>query len=97
MEQARYALQKIMCDAIRRLPAAEIPLAAWQLAAGSAVGEKTKALAFEAGILTIEVPDVTWRAQLRDMAAQFLSRLNQYSSVRVERIEFVLPRPQDAK
>lgn len=89
MELARDTLIKIVADALNRLPAAEVPLAAWQFAAGQAVADKTRALGFAEGVLTVEVPDATWRNQLRDMAPQFLSTLNHYT--RVERIEFVLP------
>jgi len=89
MEPARDTLIKIVADVLNRLPAAEVPIAAWQFAAGPAVADKTRALGFEEGVLTVEVPDATWRTQLRDMAPQFLATLNRYT--RVERIEFVLP------
>ena len=89
MELARDTLIKIVAEALNRLPAAEVPLAAWQFAAGQAVADKTNALGFADGVLTVEVPDATWRNQLRDMAPQFLSTLNHYT--RVDMIEFVLP------
>lgn len=89
MEPARDTLIKVVAQALNRLPAAEVPLAAWQFSAGQAVAAKTTALGFENGVLTVEVPDATWRNQLRDMAPQFLATLNLYT--RVERLEFVLP------
>jgi hypothetical protein len=48
-------------------------------------------LSFEDGVLTIEVVDSTWRAQLMDMAPQFLGRLNQLVSLKVERLNFIVP------
>lgn len=90
MELARNTLQKIVADTLKRLPAEQIPLAAWEFAAGKAVAEKTTALRFAEGVLTVEVPDATWRAQLGSMCNQFLSQLNQYSSIRIERLEFVI-------
>lgn len=90
MEIARNTLQKIMADTLKRLPADQIPLAAWEFAAGKAVADKTRALGFADGVLTIEVPDATWRSQLSSMANTFLSQLNQYSSQRIERLEFVV-------
>ena len=90
MEQARNTLQKIMAETLKRLPAEQIPLAAWEFAAGKAVAEKTRALGFSDGVLRVEVPDATWRSQLSSMSHQFLSQLNQYSSQRIERLEFVI-------
>ena len=90
MEPARKTLQKIMAETLKRLPAEQVPLAAWEFAAGKAVAEKTRAVGFADGILTVEVPDATWRSQLNSMTNQFMSQLNQYSSQRIERLEFVI-------
>ncbi len=90
MRPAADLLNKIVVDSLRRLPASEVPLAAWEFAAGRAVAERTRALSFTGGTLTVEVPDATWRSQLRDMAPAFLSKLNHFSSVRVQRLEFTL-------
>ena len=97
-------MQRIMAEAIRRLPPEQLPEAAWDFAAGRAVAEKTRVLGCNLGrnlgcnlgcnlsgekqTLLVEVPDATWRAQLYAMAPQFLARLNQF--VPVERIEFTL-------
>ena len=90
MDLARNTLQKIVADTLKRLPPEQVPLAAWEFAAGKAVAEKTRALAFAGGVLTVEVPDATWRGQLGSMTNQFLSQLNQYSSQRIERLDFVI-------
>jgi hypothetical protein len=74
-----------MAEVLRRLPAAELPGAAWGFAAGAAVAEKTRVLGYDeassAKLLTVEVPDATWRAQLAAMTPQFLARLNLYLAV----------------
>jgi predicted nucleic acid-binding Zn ribbon protein len=88
MEQASSTLQRIMAQTLERLPAEQLPQAVWDFAAGRAVAEKTRVLAFENRVLLIEVPDATWRAQLGAMALQFLARLNQVT--RVEGIDFQL-------
>jgi len=93
MEQASSTLQRIMAQALGRLPAEQLPQAVWDFAAGRAVAEKTRVLAFECRTLVIEVPDATWRAQLGAMAAQFLARLNQVT--RVDGIDFRLARAQE--
>ncbi|HYE25837.1 MAG TPA: DUF721 domain-containing protein [Clostridia bacterium] len=90
MDLARNTLQKIVAEALNRLPAEQVPLAAWEFAAGKAVAEKTQALRFSEGVLTVEVPDATWRAQLQSMAPHFLSMLNQYSRQRIERLELLV-------
>jgi predicted nucleic acid-binding Zn ribbon protein len=86
MERVSNTLQRIMAQALQRLPPEQLPEAAWDFAAGTAVAEKTRVLGCDKEILIVEVPDATWRAQLYAMAPQFLARLNQF--IRVERIEF---------
>ncbi len=93
MERVSNTLQRIMAQALRKLPAQQLPQAAWDFAAGRAVAAKTRVLASELQTLVVEVPDANWRAQLYAMAPQFLARLNQF--IRIERIEFKLARPQD--
>ncbi len=92
MERVSNTLQRIMAEALRRLPPEQLPEAAWDFAAGKAVAEKTRVLGCnlcdEKQTLVVEVPDATWRAQLYAMAPQFLARLNQF--IRIERIEFKL-------
>jgi len=75
-----------MAEALKRLPPEELPAAAWDFAAGPGVAAKTRVIQCESGLLAIEVPDATWRAQLKAMAPQFLARLNLY--IPVKQIEF---------
>ena len=92
MERASNTLQRLIVQAIKRLPPEQLPEAAWDFAAGRAVAEKTRVLGCnlcgEKPTLLVEVPDATWRAQLYAMAPQFLARLSPF--IRVERIEFQL-------
>jgi Dna[CI] antecedent, DciA len=93
MEQVSNTLQRIMAEALKRLPPEQLPQAAWDFSAGRAVAEKTRVIACtfcdEKQTLLVEVPDANWRAQLYAMAPQFLARLNPF--IRIERIEFKLP------
>lgn len=93
MDLARNTLQKIAADTLRRLPPEQVPLAAWEFAAGRTVAEKTKALGFSEGTLTVEVPDAAWRAQLASMTPHFMSMLKQYGSQNISRIHFVIAKP----
>ncbi len=94
MEQVSDVLQCLIVQALKRLPAEELPAAAWDFSAGKAVAEKTRVLGCEKETLVVEVPDATWRAQLYAMTPQFLARLNQFT--RIERIEFKLASPPGA-
>jgi predicted nucleic acid-binding Zn ribbon protein len=93
MEQVSNTLQRIMVQALKRLPPEQLPAAAWDFASGKAVAEKTRVLGCEKETLVVEVPDPNWRTQLYAMSPQFLARLNQF--MRIKRIEFKLARPQD--
>ncbi len=103
MEQVSSTLQRIIAQALQRLPAEELPAAAWDFSVGKAVAEKTRVLGCdlicdskgEKKTLVVEVPDANWRAQLYAMTPQFLARLNQFT--RIERIEFKLASPSGAK
>ena len=90
MENIRQALQQLVVDAVRKAPAEDIPLLAWPLACGSAVAEKTRALAFADGELTVRVPDAAWRTQLLSLTSDYLRQLRQITDGRVVRLRFVL-------
>lgn len=90
MEHIRQALQQVVIDAVRRAPAEDVPLLAWPLACGSAVAEKTRALRFVDGELTVQVPDAAWRVQLLNLTGEYLSMLREVTDGRVQRLRFVL-------
>jgi predicted nucleic acid-binding Zn ribbon protein len=94
MQQARATLQKIVLDALRRAPREEVPLLAWPIVCGPQVAERTQALAFQDGTLRIAVPDTIWRGQLRDMAPEYVAKLNRISPTAIARIEFVIAEVQ---
>lgn len=90
LEQAGTGLEKIVADSIRRLPPSEAPLMAWPLVCGSAVAERTRAVGFAAGVLSVEVADVGWKRELQALAPRYLAMINQYVRTSVQRIEFVV-------
>ncbi len=89
MQHAASTLRKIFRDNVCR-EGSDAPLLAWPLACGSKIAERAKALTFVNGTLTVVVPDETWRRQLQSFAMQYLSALNQISSAKVERLDFVV-------
>lgn len=89
MERAAAGLQKIVSDALRRMPAGQAPISAWPLACGTAVAARTRVLDFAKGVLHVEVPDSGWKEELQTLAPQYLAVLNRYIGDSVQRIRFV--------
>ena len=89
MQHAGTTLRKIFRETLSREGESGAMLA-WPLACGTKTAERTQALSFAGGILTVAVPDETWRRQLRTFAGEYLTQLNQLSSEKVSRIEFVI-------
>jgi len=88
MQHAGRTLRKIFTDALRR-EGNDAPLLAWPLACGSRTAQRTRALSFSGGLLTVAVPDGRWQHELQCLEAQYLAALNQLSSEPVRRIAFV--------
>jgi len=88
MKHASTTLQKIFRDTISREPD-NAAMLAWPLACGAKTAERTDAVGFSNGVLTVTVPDETWRCQLQHLGPQYLAALNQITPARVSRIEFV--------
>jgi len=91
MESARDTLQKIVADMIRQTPPEQAPVVAWQFVCGKTVADRTEALSFVDGVLSVRVADATWRSQLADMTPHYLELLRRYTGQKVERLKFLLP------
>lgn len=89
MERAAAGLQKIVGDALRRMPPGQAPISAWPLACGTAVAARTRVLDFAQGVLRVEVPDSGWKDELQALAPQYLAVINRYVGDGVQRIRFV--------
>jgi len=90
VERAATRLESIVAKALHLAPAQESPLLAWPVACGSAVAERTRAVAFSSGILRVEVSDAGWRHELTSLAPRYVAIINRYSAAQVRRIEFVV-------
>jgi predicted nucleic acid-binding Zn ribbon protein len=88
MQHARATLRKIFADTLRR-EGTDAPMLAWPLACGAATAERTTAVRFADGVLTVAVPDKSWQYQLQGLSRQYLSALNEISSEPVSAIQFV--------
>jgi hypothetical protein len=83
-------LEKILTRSLRHASNDAAPILAWPLACGSAVAERTRALAFSNGILQVEVSDPGWKKELQALAPRYLATINRYVAEEVNRIEFVI-------
>jgi hypothetical protein len=88
MQRAGSTLRKIFADVLRR-EGDDAPLLAWPLACGATIADKTRAVGYAEGVLTVAVPDVVWRDQLQSLSGQYLAALNRISTRQVSRIQFV--------
>lgn len=88
MQHARSTLRKILADTLRR-EGKDAPILGWPLACGPKTAERTSAVAYVDGILTVTVPDNAWRQQLQSLTPRYLAALNQISSEPVSKINFV--------
>jgi hypothetical protein len=90
MQHAGSTLKKIFADTLRQQAGDDAPLAAWPLACGAKVAEKTNAIGYADEVLTVEVPDATWQQQLQDFQQQYLAALRPISVQPVKAVKFVV-------
>jgi len=92
LEQAGAGLEKIVAQSLRQAPPGEAPLLAWPVVCGSAVAERTRAVRFQDGVLSVEVVDARWKSGLLELTPRYLAMINRYTTEAVHRIEFVAAR-----
>ena len=90
MQHASSTLKKIFAETLRQQASDDAPQLAWPLACGAKVAEKTSAIGYADGVLTVEVPDANWRQQLQDFTHQYLAALKPISAQPVNTIKFVV-------
>ena len=91
MHHARGTLTRIAGDLLRR-EGSEGAVLAWPVVCGGRIAQRTSALSFAEGVLTVAVPDEVWRRQLQSFIPQYLAALNQMVSEPVTGIEFRIAR-----
>jgi predicted nucleic acid-binding Zn ribbon protein len=97
LEQASSTLERIVTQSLRRAAPAEAPLMAWQLVCGAAVAERTRAVSFVDGVLSVEVPEKSWKSELQTLAPRYLAGINRYIGQTVARIEFIVAGAENRK
>ena len=71
MESVAHSLDALKAELVRDLPPEEAPLLAWPMICGARVAGRTHPVRFEAGVLTIAVPDRQWKSELEAFAGQY--------------------------
>ncbi len=84
------SLQKIASDLLRSAPPEEAPLLAWPMACGSSVAERTHAVSFADGILTIAAPDQPWCTQLKSFSDSYLQTLTRICPTKISQLRFII-------
>jgi Dna[CI] antecedent, DciA len=97
MEKAAGALNRVIADALSRVPPDEAPVSAWPFVCGSSVAHRTRAIDFREQVLRVEVPDRAWRSQLMELAPRYVAALNSIVTQTVQRIHFLLPQEVQAQ
>jgi hypothetical protein len=88
MEPVRTGLRQIMQDLLRTRPPEEAVILAWPLVCGKEVADRTQAIGFAGGTLTVEVSDVSWRNQLQSFASRYLSGYESLLGQVVKSVQF---------
>ena len=95
MKHAGTTLKKIFAETLRREAGDDAPLLAWPLACGAKVADKTNAISYADGVLTVEVQDATWQQQLHGLHQQYLAAMRPISTQPVNAIKFVVKGPPE--
>ena len=88
MDPVRTGLRNIMSELLRARPAEEAVVMAWPLVCGKDVAARTQAVGFADGVLTVNVPDQTWRTQLGAFTPRYVSGFTELLGPLVKEVKF---------
>jgi predicted nucleic acid-binding Zn ribbon protein len=88
VEPVRTGLRNIMSELLRTRPAEEAVVLAWPVVCGKDVATRTQAANFSEGVLTVDVPDANWRAQLAAFAPRYVSGFSELLGPVVKKMRF---------
>ena len=84
----RDLLRKNLGRSLGKLPEFDRLETAWPVACGAALAGRGRLLAFEAGVVSVEVTDEAWLRQMESMGPMLQHELARISGVRVSAIHF---------
>jgi|GEM_PF-762509 len=91
MQAMRDLLRSSLARSLDALSPLDRLGAAWPVAAGHAIAERTFVSGYEDGLATVTVPDATWQAQMLLIRSRLLSELSAVSRLPLTDILFVYP------
>src|SRR5207302_5277504 len=94
MQSARQDLHSLAARVLKGTNPEEAVMLAWPLACGSAVAERSQAVAFENGTLRVRVPDRGWQSQLEAFSTQYSHKLSSLTGSVVSRICYEIAHTQ---
>ena len=80
-----------MSDFLKTQPPQEAPVLAWPVVCGAEIATRTRALEFAEGLLTVEVPDNTWKHQLGAFHSRYISGFCELLGPVVKEVRFQTP------
>lgn len=92
MQSARQDVYSLARRILKDATPEDAVALAWPLACGSAVAQRTQAVAFSDGTLLVRVPDSGWKSQLEAFSPQYSHRLSELSGQTVKRISYEISR-----
>jgi hypothetical protein len=88
MESVRSGLRNIFADLIRGTSLDQAVMLAWPIVCGKEVANRTDPVGFSKGVLTVDVPDATWRGQLSAFSRKYVSGFNELLGPVVTDVKF---------
>jgi len=92
MDSMREMLKKNLARSLEALPVADRLAAAWPVACGKAMADRGEIVAFENGVVQVEVQDAVWLDQMRSMGAVLERELAKIAGVKIAGIHFEVKR-----
>jgi len=92
MEGMRNILKSSVGKALRELREEDRIAAAWAVACGRLLAERSAVVGFDRGWVRIEVTEDAWLRQFISMRSQLLEELSRIAEVKVDGIHFELKR-----
>ena len=90
-ERMRDVLRSSLGRSLESMPPEDRVAAAWPVACGQRIAERTRILEFAGAVLTVEVADAAWLKQMRSMSEKLKQELRSIAGVDVTDILFKLP------
>jgi predicted nucleic acid-binding Zn ribbon protein len=89
-ERMRDVMRGALGRSLESMPPEDRVAAAWPVACGQKIAERTRIVGLEGAVLTVEVTDTAWQKQMRSMSEKLKHDLRAIAGVDVTDILFKL-------